>query len=104
MSHAPLAHFITDQNNYDKELAKLRKKAKIIYDKYINSGQKFIASGEHANTDIVCKITRINPKTQSISWKQCNLHTKEIKPASGKWPIQGIIQLNINKIIMFLDD
>ncbi len=82
--------------------------AKNIYNVYILHGQKFSATSKGANTQIIAKITFINPDKQSVSWKQCNLSNEDkavgFKPASGKMSISAMIHLIKNKEIVFVDN
>lgn len=95
---APLAIIVHNQEAVDEKFKKDHDKAKETYDKYINPGQQFKAKG---NSHIICKITRINPKTQTVSWKQINAPSHYL-PASGKWAIIGMIALIHSKEIVML--
>ncbi|MBX4188408.1 MAG: hypothetical protein KW793_04745 [Candidatus Doudnabacteria bacterium] len=90
----------------DKEELRRYNEGKDIYEKFINKGQLFRASGKRASSGIVCKITYINEEKQSVSWKQCNMSDDEIlgvrKPAAGKFSINAFIQLFKGKEIEFL--
>lgn len=89
---APIAHIITDQEKYAEKHNTQMNAAEEIYNKYINVGQVFRPSGEGANIKIICKIIRINPKTNTISWRQINNDT-DLTSAKGKWPIASMIYL-----------
>ncbi len=82
------------------------KKAEQIFNTYVKKGQRFKAGGDTANKDVTCKITFINWDKQSVSWKQDNIHEmtnysdKPLKPAAGKFSINGFISMvKSNRII-----
>lgn len=83
-------------------------RAKEIYDAHINKGQKFKAIGE--DTKVIAKITYINAERQTVSWKQCNIEEMrieykrpELKPAAGRWSINGFIAMVKSKKIEFIN-
>lgn len=82
-------------------------KAKEIYEKYFNVGQKFKPIGENANKNVECKITFIHAEKELVTWKQTNLSTHFIensyKPACGKFSINAMLQLVKNKEIEFIN-
>ena len=87
-----------EELEYQNKIAEL----KALYDK-INLGAKFKPFGERANKMVECKITAINHKTKTVSWKQYNLPPDSTsKPASGKWSIEATISLFKTKQIIFI--
>jgi len=81
-----------------------------IYDENINVGSIFRAKSKSAIKDDL-KITGINPKTMTVTWKQImgeKYKDKTIsgtdikyKPAKGKWTICGMIQMVRMEHIIF---
>lgn len=102
---APLATIITDEVAHEKQFKKDFLASKKIYDKLINRGAKFKASGKQSSPYVKAKITFINPKSETVSWKQYNLDEfkdTSLKPAKGKWLILGMISMIKQKTIEFL--
>lgn len=89
---APMAIIVNDKKACEEKYQEDYDRAKEIYDQHINPGQKFKAKD---NDDIICKILHVNPKSQTVSWKQINFNQNKIwnKGAAGKWPILGFIQM-----------
>lgn len=101
----PIAVIVTDKEGYNKKKNEKYIEYEKVYNKHINTKQRFKAN----KSDVIACITRINPKTKSVSWKQCNWEKMKnnypsgYKPAKGKWPVIAMIQFFLNNQIEFLD-
>lgn len=106
----PIVVLVTDEEQHNAEALKKRSQYQEVYDKYIKPGQLFKPAGKGAVAEVVAQITRLNPKTKTLSWRQTNF--EELKtvykysvtatPAKGKWLIIAMIQLHLRGQIKFL--
>jgi hypothetical protein len=107
-SISPMSTFVFAEMSQEEEDAMKAdyELAKEIYDNHINKGATFQPSGKNANTSIIAKITFVNNRKQTVTWKQCNLSDEQIsdgyKPAEGKFSISALIQLVKKNEIKFL--
>lgn len=80
--------------------------AKEIYDKFLWKGQLWKPAGKTANKDMTCKITYINPATQTV----CSVHIlsqsqikKGYRAGKSKISINAFITMHKNGEIEFYD-
>lgn len=94
-----------------RKVASKRKKqfseGKAMFDNYVKKGVKFQTLRDGELGKVKCKITFINPKHLNLSWKQYNLDEmnmpKEIKPAAGKFTINGFLSLLRSKTLLIIE-
>lgn len=106
----PMATFVLDEEKYNEHQKAEWEKHKAIYENHVNIGQQFASTGSHG-TGAVAEIWRIDWEKQIVYWRQTKegfakdflrLGIPELKPAKGKFSINGLINLHFSKSLKFI--